>query len=497
MTPAEGADSFAAMLRELKDRTGQSYGVLAKRMHVSTSTLHRYCNGDAVPHDYGPVERFARLCGAQRGELVELHRRWVLADATRGTARRTAETANAEAAAPDDSAQPSGAAPGNEQQGAAPPPQAQEAQEAPPEAPNPPGPPSDPPPGKPDGEPDGEPDDDGEPAVSVGAASAPRRRLPGRRPLLAGAVAAAAVVTVAVAATVGSGSPDDGRGGESGTAAHRPGPGAGPEAGGTASAPASPSPSKAAKGQQGGEKAAQGEASASAGSTPSGGGRGERDGSRSSSSPGSGGADTPPVSLSVRPYAWDEQKCQQTFLINRAPGHMPGLPSDDMTTWARGLGGVDAKKTRIGVTVRGTGKRPVVLEALRAKVVSRGPALAWRHYDPGIGCGSGVTPASYEIGLDNVTPQVKPVQGWHLDKRTPAKPFPLKVTADDPEVLAVTAGAANCDCRWYLELDWSSGRNSGTMRIDDGGSPFRTSGVADKDTYSYYSDPGRWQLEKP
>ncbi|WP_208639494.1 helix-turn-helix domain-containing protein, partial [Streptomyces bobili] len=78
------AAEFAELLRELKDRSGLSYGTLAKRLHMSTSTLHRYCNGDAVPTDYAPVERLARLCKASPEELVELHRRWVLADAGRG-----------------------------------------------------------------------------------------------------------------------------------------------------------------------------------------------------------------------------------------------------------------------------------------------------------------------------------------------------------------------------------------------------------------------------
>ncbi|MFF8616834.1 helix-turn-helix domain-containing protein, partial [Streptomyces sp. NPDC015350] len=77
------AREFAALLKELKDRSGRSYGVLAGRLHVSTSTLHRYCNGDAVPNEYAPVERLARLCGAEPDELVELHRRWILADAAR------------------------------------------------------------------------------------------------------------------------------------------------------------------------------------------------------------------------------------------------------------------------------------------------------------------------------------------------------------------------------------------------------------------------------
>ncbi|MDT3400540.1 helix-turn-helix transcriptional regulator, partial [Streptomyces sp. B1866] len=77
---------FARHLRELKDRSGRSYGALAGRLHLSTSTLHRYCNGDAVPTQYAPVERFARLCGAAPEEQVALHRRWLLADAARRAA---------------------------------------------------------------------------------------------------------------------------------------------------------------------------------------------------------------------------------------------------------------------------------------------------------------------------------------------------------------------------------------------------------------------------
>ncbi|MGJ5759683.1 helix-turn-helix domain-containing protein [Streptomyces galbus] len=83
-TGAGATEAFARLLRELKDRSGLSYGALAKRMHMSTSTLHRYCNGTAVPVDYAPVERLARVCRATPEELVELHRRWILADAARG-----------------------------------------------------------------------------------------------------------------------------------------------------------------------------------------------------------------------------------------------------------------------------------------------------------------------------------------------------------------------------------------------------------------------------
>nr|WP_285497688.1 helix-turn-helix transcriptional regulator [Streptomyces hygroscopicus] len=82
--PAGAAEAFGELLRGLKERSGLSYGTLAKRLHMSTSTLHRYCNGSVVPTEYAPVERLARVCRATSEELVELHRRWILADAARG-----------------------------------------------------------------------------------------------------------------------------------------------------------------------------------------------------------------------------------------------------------------------------------------------------------------------------------------------------------------------------------------------------------------------------
>ncbi|WUH92039.1 helix-turn-helix domain-containing protein [Streptomyces sp. NBC_00433] len=100
-----GIGDFATQLHELKHRSGLSYGTLATRLHVSTSTLHRYCNGGAVPGDYAPVERFARLCGASNEELLTLHRRWLLADAARRE-RPAPATEAAEAAEGTESAAP-------------------------------------------------------------------------------------------------------------------------------------------------------------------------------------------------------------------------------------------------------------------------------------------------------------------------------------------------------------------------------------------------------
>ncbi|MEU3947821.1 helix-turn-helix domain-containing protein, partial [Streptomyces sp. NPDC029526] len=77
MSEQEEVARFAALLRELKERTDRSYGALARRLGMNTSTLHRYCAGEAVPVEFAPVERFAALCGATREERLELHRRWL------------------------------------------------------------------------------------------------------------------------------------------------------------------------------------------------------------------------------------------------------------------------------------------------------------------------------------------------------------------------------------------------------------------------------------
>ncbi|MER6304055.1 helix-turn-helix transcriptional regulator, partial [Kitasatospora sp. NPDC001539] len=90
------ADEVARLLQELKSRSGLSYGALAKRLHVSTSALHRYCNGEVMPVEFAPLERLARLCRATPEERTELYRLWIVAHAAR-TNRQTPGTAPAPA----------------------------------------------------------------------------------------------------------------------------------------------------------------------------------------------------------------------------------------------------------------------------------------------------------------------------------------------------------------------------------------------------------------
>jgi transcriptional regulator with XRE-family HTH domain len=70
---------LARRLHVLKNRTNRSYEALARRVGVSSSTLHRYCSGEVVPPTVEVVMRFGKVCGATREEAEELLRCWALA----------------------------------------------------------------------------------------------------------------------------------------------------------------------------------------------------------------------------------------------------------------------------------------------------------------------------------------------------------------------------------------------------------------------------------
>ncbi|MGW5867189.1 helix-turn-helix domain-containing protein [Streptomyces sp. NPDC055239] len=397
--------SLAELLRELKERSGLSYGVLAKRLHMSTSTLHRYCNGNAVPAEFAPVERLARLCKASPEELVEVHRRWILADADRG---RKAELAASSTPEPESQPEPE---------------------------PEP----------EPDPDPDPDPDPESEPATQSGparvtastplsASLSPARR---RRTLvLAAAVAAVVGIGSLALAMNGSGDGDKHEQSRGPTAASDPG--------------ASPSdrPGKA------GPDGAHGEGSGM------------------------------PLTARTRPYAYEDD-CMQEFLVNRKPDEVPERPTArDAPGWVSDLGAVSARNQYIEVTVQGVGKDTVVLQRMNVRVQSTGAPLAWNNFQMGAGCGGKVDSKAFTVDLDDAMPRVT-----QKDERLD---FPYKVSENDPEVFHIAADADLHDVRWYLELEWSSGKRHDVLRIDDQGKPFRTSGREGRPSYGWW---GKWERE--
>ncbi|WP_406838308.1 helix-turn-helix domain-containing protein [Streptomyces sp. AHU1] len=488
-------NEFAGLLGELKQRSGLSYGVLAKRLHVSTSTLHRYVNGDAVPTDYAPVERLARACRATPEELVELHRRWVLADALRGQANGTeanrAEANRAEAnRAGESRAEANGAGEGGTSggsSGAADGPDGSAA-DVPGSAPET---------GSGNGRGTGSEPGNGQEAgpgdvvggeTGVGrkpgraAASVPVRW--SRRAVVlagAGAVVAAAVVSTALTARFESGAGEDDTKGKSVALGAPPVPSASRTGvtPGTHPGSASASPSHGARPRPTG--------STTAGAV---GGHGAVDGGTDggaahdgAAGKGADGAEAPIVVADA--YKWDTP-CSQHYLVNRdAPQVPPPPPNEsDARGWVTALGGVASGEQMIALTVQGTGRATVVLEALHVRVVQKGAPLAWNDYAMGVGCGGDVQTKSFTVDLDAGSPATG-LKGGQRD-------FPYKVSESDPEVFYVFADALAHDVSWYLEVDWSSGTRSGTVRVDDHGKPFRTSGNAGRPAYDHPLGSSEW-----
>ncbi|KAA6221029.1 XRE family transcriptional regulator [Streptomyces albofaciens JCM 4342] len=451
---ASGTDGFAALLRTLKTRSGLSYGALAKRLHMSTSTLHRYCNGDAVPTDYAPVERLARVCGAKPEELVELHRQWILADAARG--RRTAEAGTVAETGPAAEAAP-------EPEAAVP-----EPADADPVEPTPaPVPTTREPTSKPTPAPTPKP--------------TPKLRL-----ALAAAAVVALAVPVAVAVT-SSGADGGGTGTADARVAERPGQGGrGPATGGGTSG--SPSATASSGTSDEPTRGSLSPTPSPNASTP-GGGAGGDEGMAAGSKRSSG----TPLTADVRMNNWGNP-CDRWYLLDKPPAKVPPPPSGpDARGWANALGAVPGGHLRISVAVQGTGDEAVVLHSLNVRTAARTPAPAGSAFSMGNGCGGGLTPASFDVALDAPQPLMRPVAGEQGDRKIPATDFPFKVSASDPQMLYVDAHTEANDVSWYLELEWSSGGRRGTLRLDDHGRPFRTSAMEGRAAYHYRHDQGVWE----
>ncbi|MFF3739885.1 helix-turn-helix domain-containing protein [Streptomyces sp. NPDC002566] len=478
------AADFAELLRELKDRSGLSYGALAKRLHMSTSTLHRYCNGDAVPTDYAPVERLARLCKATPAQLVELHRRWVLADAGRGRKGSEASAGDdgADAAAAgggavsgttvtadavdgngdgrvggdgaDAATAGGGAVSGTtvtadavDGNGADRADAATEVLE---------GPVRDP--GGPDGD---------------GGAHDPGVRRRTRLVAVVGAATALGAVALALSLSLPGGDRDAGDARPAG-AASAPGAVSGSPSASAPSLSPSPSPSSASPSAS--------TVSPSGSLTPSRHARGGAAGAAPDP-----GAAAPPFTVDVRSHAWIDP-CSQRYLIDREPDRVAPPPLEEHApAWVAAHGAVPSGQQMVAVTVQGAGDETVVLNSLRVRTVEKRSPLAWNDYAmgyPGVGCGGGMPKRHFSVALDAVRPNPVPDAG--------SEDFPFTVSESDPEIYYISADASAYDVSWVLELSWSSGPRRGTLTVDDHGKPFRTSGNNGRPAYEFPVGGSAW-----
>ncbi|MFF2184131.1 helix-turn-helix domain-containing protein [Streptomyces sp. NPDC058155] len=477
--PAETAE-FARRLRALKERTDRSYGSLATQLHLGASTLHRYCHGHALPVDYAPVERLARVVGATSAERVELHRLWLRAHSARTEDGENRENdgdgdAATVAVAPAVAEQPpvGAALPVRE------PEPVREAEPAP-EPESEPEPPAgavdetDPPP----------------PAATAPPMSRFRASRLRRRQVVGAALAVVAVLggTVVVAADLGGA---DSRRDESAPRLSDPGPD-GPVDPLTPSARSSAPSAKASPSKSGGDAKASPSGSSDVGEA---GGGNEGDGGTSAEGkkPAAGKGGTKPLVWSADSHKW-QLDCGHTYLIDRAPSAVPPPPNaQDARQWATALGAVHGKSSITQATVRAAaGAGPVVIQEIFVRVVGRRAPLDWNAYDMSSGCGGSITPAVFAVDLDKSRPVVRPVDGGSEQGPLPAPKLPYQVTASEPLVLKIEASTSGCDCDWFVELRWSAGDRTGIARIDEGGKPFRTSASASDGVYGHDYESGKW-----
>ncbi|MEV7271640.1 helix-turn-helix domain-containing protein [Streptomyces bacillaris] len=200
----------------------------------------------------------------------------------------------------------------------------------------------------------------------------------------------------------------------------------------------------------------------------------------------------PPFTWTSDDHVW-KYGCGHSYLVARPPAAVPPPPAEaDAEGWAAALGAVHAGETGVRITLQGRDERAVVLEALRIRVVERRAPADGRVHRMSSGCGGALTPRTFDVDLDRERPVARSVPGNDTGEPIPAVSFPYRVSASDPEVLLVTARAARCDCDWVAELRWSGGGRSGTVRIDDDGRPFRTSGAPGRPVHDYDHGAGRW-----
>ncbi|WP_405968050.1 helix-turn-helix domain-containing protein [Streptomyces sp. NBC_00015] len=480
---------FAALLTELKGRTERSYGSLARRLGMNTSTLHRYCAGEAVPQDFAPVERLAEFCGATPEERLELHRRWLRAVAARQRARTAAtsvtpepgETAGTpEARAAQEAQETRKAYQRSETPGTAALPATREtpvttgAPETPEtvtsaETAKPSETPAETAPLPAAGTQARKPD---------GKQVPPRRWYRRRRTTVVIGVACALLATLGtLSALPGGGHPSAsggvGRSSDSATpvprttdSAHSPTPGAG--------STASPTPGTASP------SARPAKSSPAPDTSPAGG---------TASEPASG----VPLAWTVDSQVW-ALGCGHDYVIDKPPTQVPPPPAEqDAGPWATAQGAVHGRETNVEISVQGRDSTAVVLTALRVRVVGRAAPLTGTAYAMDQGCGGSLSKRYFAVDLDKDRPVAHSVAGNDAGTPIPAVSLPYRVSSTDPEVLLVTARTETCSCDWYLELDWSSQGRTGTVRMDDRGRPFRTSGIKGLPRYWYGSENGERQ----
>lgn len=128
--------------------------------------------------------------------------------------------------------------------------------------------------------------------------------------------------------------------------------------------------------------------------------------------------------------------------------------------------------TEVRFSVQGATANAVLLERARIVVDARRPVTGVRLDNHA--CGSTKIQAKFAVDLRPTPPRLTAEPGSDQGIAIPKRPFPFSVSSTDTEDLVFGVTGIDGDVEWHIEIDWESMGSSGILRVDDHGSPFRT-----------------------
>jgi len=150
--------------------------------------------------------------------------------------------------------------------------------------------------------------------------------------------------------------------------------------------------------------------------------------------------------------------------------------------WSPVSDGIRATPGLVLLTVQGVNTTQVVLNDIRVRTVQKRDPVAGLELSKE--CGGEGAYRSLVANLDRDPPSVNgeeagystPPEGEPEWSIKPVR-FPYEVSATDAETFAIYAVTEDYDVDWVVEVDWVSAGESGTVVVDNGGKPFRTTSV--------------------
>jgi hypothetical protein len=165
----------------------------------------------------------------------------------------------------------------------------------------------------------------------------------------------------------------------------------------------------------------------------------------------------------------------------------PGQGCEGFRPWVRSHGGVDAGSTKLQLIVQGKVADPVLISAMRVKILERLPRVTGVHVECPPAAEAQIRAVA--IDLDAIPPHVTYQSGSD-------RPFGFTVQEGETETFNMVASARRAHYRWLLELDLVVSGKKRTIQVSDGGRPFETTSTTGRAWWEWnYRDA--WSLSTP